>query len=452
MAKDFFEDIDVHPEAGGAQSKQPFSAAPPASAAPERSIRNISVPSRRIPVREKPIDMRQDMDMPQPPRPRRTRFAIWVLAALAVLLLGGAIAYFTFFSKTSVDVTPRTHQVTFDESTQFTAYPAADAASGTITYTLQTTTIEDSTSVKATGVEKTEDRASGTITVYNEYSTSPVRLIKNTRFQTQNGLVYRIPASAEVPGMKGAQPGQVTVTVIADQPGTEYNVGPQDKFTLPGLKSTPPMYAGVYGRSSAAMSGGFVGDKPSVSEGDLENARSQLRAQLLEKARAAALAYASGGALVFPELVKITYESLPTAADGAGAAKVTERAIVEIPVFSEDNFSQSVAQAVSADASESKVQFVPNEGFAVSPAGEAQVIGTDPIAFKMIGSALLVWEVDASALKQALVGRDQGAFETVISGFSGVEKAEAHIAPFWKKQFPQDPDDIMLTILEPVAL
>lgn len=467
MAKDFFADIKPDPEptrepvAPRVPQQVPASPIPISTPTPmsaptnERSIRNIAVPARRIPISSPRVgagDIRQE-----PPtshgfddqsRTHRSRLYIWIVAAIFILVLGLAALY-VMWGGTTVTVTPRTHQISFDESTQFTAYPEGDSSSSTINYTAQSTSLEDSSVVPATGTEKASDRATGTVTVFNEYSTAPVRLIKNTRFQSPSGLIFRIPASVEVPGKKGVTPGQLSVTVIADQPGDSYNIAAADKFTLPGLKSTPDMYTGVYARSSAAFSGGFVGDKPAVSKQALETARSEIRGRLLEKIRAAVSAHNSEATFAFPELVHIVYESLPTTSESAGGARVSERATAVIPVFSASNFAQSIAQAVSADASNSTVALKPNAGFTVKPVGELNGAGTEPIKFTISGSAVLVWQVDAAVLSQALAGKEQGAFETVIGGFPGVEKAEASISPFWKSSFPPNPDDIKVTV-EPI--
>ena len=47
-----------------------------------------------------------------------------------------------------------------------------------------------------------ERKASGQIIVYNAYNDNNQKLIKNTRFETPDGKIYRIQASIIVPGTK----------------------------------------------------------------------------------------------------------------------------------------------------------------------------------------------------------------------------------------------------------
>lgn len=453
MAQDYFSDLqnDDDSEAPSVPVNK--------RATPERSIRNISVSSRRqamstprpvvndvSPEREDPVDVRQTARRSASWRPR---IMVWGIALVAVLILAAG-AFLIVFADTSIDVMPRIHRLTFDPSTQFTAYPESDNATGGITYRVQTADLEDSQTVAATGTEKAEDRASGSITVYNSYSTSPVRLIKNTRFESPNGLVFRIPASIEVPPKKGDTPGEISITVFADQAGDEYNLGPTDTFIVPGLKSTPLMYKGVYAKSVSAFSGGFVGTKPAIAQTDLESARAEIRGRLQKKIAETINGITDGFA--FPDLVAITYESMPTTPDSAGGGRVTEKAHVTIPIFPTQNFAHAIAQAVSADAADESVTLKRGDNFKGAPASQLpENLGEGPLVFTLDGEATVVWEVDTGALQQALAGRDQGAFKTIIAGFKGVESAEAHIAPFWSSTFPQDASNIEVRMVDPLS-
>ncbi len=444
MSKDYFSDIDTESEGlpqrtGTDQADQ----------GAEKSIRNISVSPRRSAMTQRMIpEPRNSVRQVAPVRPRnlRTRLFVWVAAGFAVLAVA-VVGIVLLSSKTTIEITPRTHQITFDPSTQFTAYPEGDPLATGIRYTLQNFELEDSTTVPATGTEKAEERASGTITVYNAYSASSVRLIKNTRFEAPNGLVFRIPSSVDIPAKKGATPGEVTVTVFADQPGADYNLGPTDKFTVPGLKTTPDMYNGVYARSLSPFSGGFVGEKPAIAPQALEAARSEIRARLQSKITES-IEKTEGG-FAFSALANIEYISLPTISDPAGGAKVTEKAIVQLPVFPRDTFAQSIAQAVSADASDTSVTLVPRDQFSAARVGSATELGKTPITFSLTGAALVVWNVDVDAVKQSLAGKEQDAFKPIIATFVGIKDATAHIAPFWSSHFPSNPSSIVVTLVDP---
>lgn len=416
--------------------------------APERSIRNIQPTATRVRMtRHAPVRPSH----PHEPRPRSGgKWGVWIAALVSLIILGGAAALILFPS-TNVQITPHTQMVPFDSATTFTAYPQAGATPGTIAYTTVSQAFEDSAVVAAGGVEHVEEKATGTVTVYNEYSDKPVRLIKNTRFQSSSGLVYRIPASVDVPGKKGTTPGSISVTVFADQTGESYNLPPQDKFTLPGLKSTAEMYAGVYAKSTTAFAGGFSGDRPAVAQATLDAARSEVRGRLTEKAHQLAET-APEGSYAFAGLTNIVFETLPPTTEPGGGVRIHERATVVLPVFPGDSFAQALAQAVSASAEGQSItiRFADSVSATASSTLAQGELGQKPLTFGLSGSGQLVWNVDTDALATALAGKEESAFQAIIQGFPSVEEARARITPFWQDSFPEDSAKIQITVEEPV--
>lgn len=466
MVKDFFQDI-VPPSGSSAPRPRRIPVAAPASAedieeiaetletsddtleepvTPDRSIRNVNfTPARprraaEIPPQPKAFGMHK----------KRTgsRKLMWILAILALLVVG-ALALVSL-RMTSVTVIPRMHAVLFDDSSVFTAYPQIAAAAGTLPYTVETVEIEDSDSVQSNGSVQASDKASGLITVFNDYSSSPQRLIKNTRFEATGGLIFRAPSDIVVPGKTAAGPGQVTITVVADQPGQQYNVGPIARMTLPGLKSTADMYAKIYAQSSAAFSGGFVGEKPGVAQADLDRAIAAIRSRIEGKAREAAEKLASDSAVVFVDLMQIRYEESP-AIEGTGeSVRVVQKATISIPVFPADIFARIVALSVSSDIDDAAVSLVPGEGYGARLISASSTFGVDALQFGLIGAADIVWQIDETALAEALAGRDQSSFQTIVTNINGIQEARARIEPFWSGTFPSDPADIRIRVQNPV--
>lgn len=446
VAKDYFQDILS--QSGTQNTPQPKAASDTSSGGDEpqpgeKSIRNITVSPRRA-ARSAGNDMRGISTGNQPPasspfygqggRDSRRKW-IWVAAAISFLVL--LILGFVAFRDTKITVTPYSRGVVFDQNAKFTAYPAATAASGALSYTVVTNDIEDTVVVPSKGTEYASEKASGNITVYNDYSSAPVKLIKNTRFATPEGLVFRIPASATIPGKKGTTPGSITLTVFADQPGTEYNIGLVARFTLPGLKSSPDMYAKVYARSTSAMSGGFSGERPAVAPGALESARAEVRGRLESKAREAASALSGKDSIVFPDLARITYSSSSETAEAGGGLRIHEKADVQIPVFPDDLFASAVYHMTDVSADNASVALEGANSLSARIVSSDPELGTSPIEFTVGGTAKLVWNIDTNALASALALKNQSVFQEVIKGFPSIAEARATIAPFWKSSFPE---------------
>ena len=388
---------------------------------------------------------------PQRPPRRATRLWIWAAASLAVLLIAALLVF--VFSSTTITVTPKSRTATLTSATLVArqVVNALDATPGTLAYTVETFDLEDSEVVAAQGTTYVETKSSGSITVYNAYSATPVRLVKTTRFESPDGLIFRALSDIVVPGKAGSTPGQVNVTVAADQPGEKYNIGPTTKFTLPGLKSTAPMYAGVYAKSSEAFSGGFAGEQPGTAPGALDSAVAAVRTRLEAKAHEAVLGRAKDDVSVFPDLIRITYESLPNTTEAGSSVRIHQKAHVTVPVFPSAAFAQSIAQSAFTDADNMPVTLEPLTDFSVRFASSSIEGQPSILNLTVSGSALVIWEVDTEALAKALEGKDNSAFQGIVNGFSGVQEAHARIAPFWKNSFPDKASDIKINVVVPEA-
>jgi hypothetical protein len=127
--------------------------------------------------------------------------------------------------------------------------------------------------------------ASGKLTIFNNANYS-WPLVEKTRFQTNEGLVFRITSPVEVPAATSTGPGKVEVYVTADPldaygqiAGQKANIGPT-KFFLPALRedSRSVLYAESFGN----MTGGITDYVNYVSADDIKAAESKLKETLLK--------------------------------------------------------------------------------------------------------------------------------------------------------------------------
>ena len=445
MVKDYFQDIvppgDSDAEDVGLPRREPEAREPhrerdlpPGS---DRSIRNININRRAV---------YGSGGMP-PPRHRRSgKSWLWIIAALCILVLA-ILALIFLFKETTVTVIPKSQTVVFDDSSQYTAYPAATSASSTITYSTKTTSFQEAQKVPASGSQYKEQKASGTITVVNDYTTETVRLIKNTRFATASGLVYRAPAEVIVPGKKGSTPGKINVTIAADKAGGEYNIVAGEKLTLPGLESNAAMHSAVYAQTATALSGGAFGEVPGIDPAALESAKNAMRAALEQKVAEYANTIDSENEFALAPV--ITYKETPTGKVEGGNVEVGLEANVSIPVVPRPALSAAVAQAVTANASSETYALTPSTGFVANVVNSGAVLDSDPISFVLSGTGLLVAHIDVQTLSGALAGRDKAAFRAIVANFPGVQSAKARIEPFWSGAFPEDASEIKVVVTEP---
>jgi hypothetical protein len=155
-------------------------------------------------------------------------------------------------------------------------------------YTM-TTKIEKVFNYQSTGKEFKGENAKGTLTIINE-SGNEWPLIARTRFQTAEGLVFRISNAVNVPPKRGNENGKLNVQVVADEVdafnqviGEKGNIGPS-RFFLPGLSDENQKR--LYAQSTETFSGGNTVVTKLITEEDLTAARNKMSADLKAAAEA----------------------------------------------------------------------------------------------------------------------------------------------------------------------
>lgn len=140
----------------------------------------------------------------------------------------------------------------------------------------------------ATGKLFQGQNAKGVITVIN-LSNAPWDLAAKTRFQTEDGLVFRIHNPVRIPAAKGSTPGMLDVNAVADEfdiygqiIGQRGNIGPS-KFFLPGLKNEESRKK-LYGESKLAMTGGTTQTTKTVSKEDIQAAQETAKQEITKGA------------------------------------------------------------------------------------------------------------------------------------------------------------------------
>ncbi|MBI5755123.1 hypothetical protein HZA41_02810 [Candidatus Peregrinibacteria bacterium] len=153
-----------------------------------------------------------------------------------------------------------------------------------------TATISKTLSYFSTGKISKGQNAVGKITVTNE-TAHDWPLVSKTRFQTKEGLIFRLTSSVTVPRAGAQGFGTLEIAVQADpfdaydQPiGERGNIG-KSEFFLPGLRESSQKQ--LYGKSSEPFTGGTTSVVHVVSDEDIvaarEKAKTAIRASVEEE-------------------------------------------------------------------------------------------------------------------------------------------------------------------------
>jgi hypothetical protein len=422
----------------------------------DRSIRNIPVPSshRKSPPpsnRPSAPDYDEEYEEVPPQRHRRRQrnrgsrnfwliaFAVVLVCALSGFLLS------TAFTGVTVRVYPKTQEITAPESID----ARLQAPAGSLSYQTMSILGSATTTAQASGMAHVSRQASGVITIYNAYSTDPQRLIANTRFEAPDHKIYRIRDSITVPGAtkqgETLVPGTATATIYADSPGADYNRQDPTRFTIPGFAGDP-RFSKFYAQSQGPISGGFVGEEPSVPQEELAKAQANLKLQLDSTLRAKAQSEVPDGFFAVPGTLTITYGDLNKVQQGNSAA-LSQSAVAMQAIIKASEFASVLARLALGNEYHGEAVALSQSSAITITLATSSKPHDEVLHLKLSGTGILVWQFDPQAVKQAILGKNQEALSGVIQTFApAITRAEASIRPFWVQNFPTDPEKIQVVV------
>lgn len=386
----------------------------------------------------------------RPPRPlsdkpfeddRGHRFPVGT-AVLVIAIIALCVGALFWFSGAEVKVTATSNSafVTGD----FTAV----AGEGDLPFEIVTVEKVAGTAVPGESTETANDPAQGEIIISNGQA-EPQTLIKNTRFETPEGLIFRIQDSVTIPAGSMTAPGTIRATVYADAGGQQYNIGPST-FTVPGLSGSAAFDL-VTARSEAPMAGGFSGERASVSQATRDAQDTKNRAALETELREAVTAAVPEGYILVPGGSVTTYAPAPDTVERDNTVTISTRGVTTAVVFPKEALAKALAYRTVGAYAGQPITIEEASGLTLTPRGEGMPIGADTFDFSLSGNATLTWIVDASRIAGAVAGKNRDAAQTTLESYPEVATATLVLRPFWARSFPDDPADVEVMVGEPAS-
>lgn len=374
-------------------------------------------------------------------KPRKRRRFFYLSLSLTVLLMaGGVYGAIRFLPKADIKITTKKTDWNYNDSlTADKNISQVNAGQKQIPAEIFSSQKNFTFSAAATGKKKVQQKASGKITVYNAYSSDTQTLVASTRFMTPDGKIFRLDKNLVVPGAKiiGGKivPSSIETTVTADQPGPNYNIGPVNRFNIPGFQGSSK-YQGFYASSDEAMKGGFIGEVAYPTDADIKSAKENASQQLQDSIEASL-------ALQMPQDFKVI--------NGSKQFNILKQE-VNLSVDEKDNFSvyteaQSVIIAFrESDMEKAMVTLAQADfgnNFEIKSYSVQYGAGRPDFKQGKISSAVdfkgvFDQPVDVTSLKQQALNKTEGELKMLIFSLPGIEKAVVSFWPFWVKQVPNN--------------
>lgn len=395
----------------------------------------------------------------EPERPetkvQKPRIKISLFSILAFFLV--LVGFFCFFylSKANIEIWPKTD--TLSLKTKLTIDKEVKEADFSLK-TIPGETFEKEKSITenfpASGKVLKENKAEGSITIYNEYSTSSQVLVATTRFVSADGKIFRIPVKVTVPGGhydKGKLvAGEIETKVIADKTGPEYNIGPTT-FSIPGFAGSDK-YTKIYAKSSQAMAGGSSQEVAQITKEDLENAKNILSKRAEEECESSfktdlQTEKTSAGFNFLEKAIQTEVAETFTLArvgDASADFNYEVKAKSSTLLFKKEDFNNFARDFISGQIPEGDKIYEASLEISYSP--ETINLKSGKIILSLEVSAKVYPDINISNLKNDLKGKTVPESTSFLEEQSGIEKVQVKLWPFWVKKVPQDTDKINLIL------
>ncbi len=361
-----------------------------------------------------------------------------IIFIILTFLVTGLVGYLVL-PTTKIEISPKTEEVSFD------LVVIGSKNISQIDEILNELPIQEikvektrSKEFSSSGEKELNEKARGTLTIYNEYSSSPQTLMATTRFESPNGKVFRIEKSIVVPGaeIEGGKiiASTVKVEVVADQSGADYNIGPTN-FVIPGFKGTAK-YAGFYAESDSSMTGGYTGKVKVVSAEDLEEAEEILTEELKNEVNQTLQEQIPTDLKLIEQGLeeKITKISTVEEGDEVDNFNIEMNASVQALFFQEEDLKNLVDLNLISQVEENKVPLSESQQIDY---GET-VIDWDEgeVTFNLHIKEEVAWQIDIASLKEDLAGQSEVEVRKYLTNQPKIEKAKVTFWPFWVKRIP----------------
>ncbi len=375
----------------------------------------------------------------------RRHLTIAVIIFVVIATSGLFISHLT--GGATVTIQPKVREL--NVNAEFTAYK--EQKPGELAYTILTLEAESERQVEASGQEEVKIQATGEIEI-TKSTPGAERLIKNTRFMTEGGIIFRIEESVVVPGAVTVDgkstAGSIRAKVFADEAGTKHNLKAGTKLSIPGFKENDllDLYDAMSATVVSDITNGFAGPKFIINEESLATARQSLQAELRDNLLARIDQEKPANFTTFKGSVAITYVELPTVEYGDKLVTIKEQAILQMPLFNADDFAEFIAKETIVGYEDEGVRIgnTNNLNFAYTSAttSSSNIANEPSLTFKITGMPQIIWTYDAGKLKFDLLSKEKTAIPQILASYTGIEKSEVKIRPIWKRTMPKEHSDI----------
>lgn len=376
-----------------------------------------------------------------------------ILASLiGISLVVAVVTFYLILPRSKIYISPATQKVSIDlrirgDTNAIALKDGGDSGGRVVPAQIFEKSSQVSKTAGSSGEKEVREKARGAIRVYNSYSSSPQTLVQTTRFVSESGKVFRTLETVVVPGAEihdgQIVPSSTTVSVIAQEVGKEYNIGPST-FSIPGFKGTPK-YLAFYGKSEKNMEGGEIGKIKIVSQDDYRNLEKQVVFELNSTSDTALTALLPEGFLIPEGVYKsdIKIDSSSKVGDSAGELTITGSVLTKAFAVRESDVKKMLANDFAARFPSMRLAGDEKELIyeAIDSRFEKGILEMK-VSLSEIAYAL----IDRQKITEGIRGKSEPEVRSFLSNFESIREARITFWPFWVSKIPDDLNKIEVIV------
>jgi hypothetical protein len=365
-------------------------------------------------------------------------FIIVLLVALSVYLLN------TVFFSAKVSIVPMTKAFELNHQ----KFNSEKNNPSSIPFEVMIVTDTDTKDIVLTSSKEVSDYAKGQITLFNEYSTKPQKIVAGTFISDDKGKSYKLDSTVTIPGYTLEDtliiPGQISVNITSFLAGDSYNGSP-DSFFVTSFKGTTK-YQKIYGKIKTPLADGIAGTVyflNNTEKDDLLSNTTLFKERLLKNLTA----QTPEGYIYYPDGVSFAYEFGENILSKTPVAKIVMKGTLSAIIFKESDLSNFLinkslpnisikekSEILPPDLTKLTFNFI-DKGFIVSK----DILNFN---FDLTGNLILNWKPNVDELKGLLVDKNKNEVTSIFKQDPGISSASIKIIPFWSSKLPKEPKNI----------
>jgi len=423
---------------------------------PDKKFFDIYPPSKITPEEDRSSQTTEE-EMVRPVHKKRSSFSLrkFFIVSISLSLAGVTVFSYFNFTKAEIRIWPKTQFLEFREKiTADIKFNQNDPALYMEKRMIPARLVEEekngSQQFPSTGKFLKEIKAKGQIRLFNSYSTASQTLVASTRFISSEGRLFKSLEKVTIPGAKydskgKLQAGYVDVEAEASEAGDDYNIAPST-FSIPGFVGTAK-YTAFYGKSFSPMAGGFKGEVPQVTQGDLDRAKATLTAKILEDSKSSIRNKIDKDYILLNEALKeevIEASSLVPAGSQADSFNYQIKIKIKALVFKKSDLENFAKEFILLNAPEGKV--VDEKSMKINYSQSGVNFDSGEINLDFDFSANVYRDINERDIKEVLKGKSVKEANFILEAQPEISKIEIKFWPLPLSKIPSSIEQIKIKL------